>query len=387
MKKIYFILSLAVMALLSSCSEDYNENNFPGYKDAATPTNVATYNYALIDADYKTISNSALAIAKTKADSTIASAIATNKFFLDAAPGTTYIPLLLAKKYTYADAKSSAMITYNKSVEYDTTKMATADKYSLLTADYDYMGTATNQPGKYDNFSSSINPYTYIPVWLKLSKYPFAKAGDVKLIRYKYYVSSKVTNAISDVFVFDGTNWTKYQPTNPVTEKFSFKDGKWQFVNSEVFVEKFTKDFGTFTPVIVTGTYTWTWANYNGGCAVANAYQKGATEIWLVSPVIDLNERVKPTLSFDYALNYGTGLTVSNLFGVYVSTNYTTDVTKATWEKLALTYPTTFSWTFINSGKLALTKYANKKITVAFKYVSEGSAIGLEVSNVNLLDE
>lgn len=378
------------MALLSSCSEDYNENNFPGYKDAATPTNVATYSYALTDADYKTISNSALAIAKTKADSTIASAIATNKFFLDAAPGTTYIPLLLATKYTYADAKSTAMITYNKSVEYDTTKTASADKYSLLAADYDAMGSATStQPGKYDNFSSTIDPSFFIPIWLKTTKYPYAKAGEVKLIRYKYYTGSSSTGTIAKfmVFIYDGTNWAAYKATNPITQKFSFKDGKWQFVNSEVFVEKFTKDFGTFTPVIVTGTYTWTWANYNGGCAVANAYQKGATEIWLVSPIIDLNERVKPTLSFDYALNYGAGLTLSNLFGVYVSTNYTTDVTKATWEKLALTYPTTFSWTFINSGKLALTKYANKKITVAFKYVSEGSAIGLEVSNVNLLDE
>lgn len=57
MKKIYFILSLAVMALLSSCSEDYNENNFPGYKDVATPTNVAMYDYTLTDGDYATIAN------------------------------------------------------------------------------------------------------------------------------------------------------------------------------------------------------------------------------------------------------------------------------------------------------------------------------------------
>lgn len=387
MKKIYFILSLAVIALLSSCSEDYNEHNFPGYKDAANPTNVATYNYTLTDADYKTISNSALAIAKTKADSTIAKAIATNKFFLDTVPGSTYIPLLLATKYIYADTKSAAMITYNKSVDYDTTKIVTADKYTLTTADYDAMGSATTtQPGKYDNFSSTIDPSFFIPIWLKITKYPYAKAGDVKLIRYRFYTGKATINNFM-VFTFDGSNWSKFKSTNPITEKFSFKDGKWQFVNSEVFIEKFLKDAGTFTVVAVTGTHNWYWGNFNGGCMVANANKLGASETWLVSPIVDLKERVKPTLSFDYALNFGTGLTVSDLFGVYVSTNYTTDVTKATWEKLNFTYPTSFSWTFFNSGKLDLTKYANKKITFAFKYVSTGTAIAAEISNVNLLDE
>jgi len=66
MKKIYFILSLAVIALLSSCSEDFNEHNFPGYKDASNPTNVAAYNYTLTDADYTTIAN---AIKKPVTDS------------------------------------------------------------------------------------------------------------------------------------------------------------------------------------------------------------------------------------------------------------------------------------------------------------------------------
>jgi len=107
----------------------------------------------------------------------------------------------------------------------------------------------------------------------------------------------------------------------------------------------------------------------------------------MVSPVIDLKERINPTLSFDYAINYGGSLVIPDLFGVYVSTDYTTDVTKATWTKLDLKYPTTFSWTFINSGKLSLVNYVNKKITIGYKYASAGTAIAVEVSNVNLLDE
>jgi len=385
MKKIYFIVSMVVLTLFTAC-EDYNATNFPEYDKAANPTNLVTYNYSLVDADYSNISKAALKIAKDKKVSTIATAIGPNKFFLDTVPASVYVPMLLATKYIYADAKSVAMITYNKSTPYDTTKLALTNKYTLQTMDYDSIGKTTGLFATNKNFSSSIDPLHYIPIWLKLKKYPYAKTGDVKLIRYMYYSAPSATQKFA-VFVYDGTKWASYKSTNLVTEKFSFKDNKWQYINSEVFVEKFTKDFGSFTPVIVTGTYTWTWASFNGGCFVGNAYQKGETEIWMVSPIIDLKERLNPTLSFDYAINYGTGLVIPDLFGVYISTDYTNDVTKATWTKLALTYPTTFSWTFINSGKLSLSSYANKKITIGYKYVSAGTAIGLEVSNVNLLDE
>src|ERR1035437_7528279 len=64
MKKIYYIVSLALLALFTSC--DYNAKNFPGFDQAAMPSNVAKYVYTLTDADYTTI---ATAIKKPVNDS------------------------------------------------------------------------------------------------------------------------------------------------------------------------------------------------------------------------------------------------------------------------------------------------------------------------------
>ena len=54
MKKIYFIVSLALTALLSGC-QDYNATNFPGFRDEAIPTNVLSISYELTSTDYTTI--------------------------------------------------------------------------------------------------------------------------------------------------------------------------------------------------------------------------------------------------------------------------------------------------------------------------------------------
>jgi hypothetical protein len=378
MKKIYYLVSLAVLVLFTAC--DYNEKNFPGYDQATTPTNVATYTYTLVSTDYTTISKAALAVAKTKADSTIATAISTNKYFTTSTTASTSIPLLLSTKYPYVDENSSATITCNLSA--DTTTIATANKYTLVNpTDYASMGTATGQPGKGNFFSSTIDPNFYVPIYLKKT-YAYAIKGDIKLIRYSY---GNTTTQIATVYVYDGTSWSNYSATNQLSKSFVYRGGKW--LDLLIFKEGFTKDIGTFTQQQVVGTYLWYWGSYNSGCMQANAYNKGACESWLVSPVIDLTNRANPKLAFDHAVNYGANLAVTTLTSAYISTNYTTDVTKATWTKLSFTYPTTYSFTFLNSGKIDLTDYANKKITIAFKYVSEGTALAWEISNINLTDE
>jgi len=415
MKKIYYLVSLAILTLFTSC--DYNATNFPGYDQAAIPTNVVTYSYALASADYSTIGatftkvyTDSVSALKTKlktvttktdsatinasiarinlklsTDSTLvaAAAISSNKIFININQAGKLIPIFLATKYPYIDANSSAAITYN--LGYDTTKVAVANKYTFVMADYDAMGTTANLPGQYDNFSSAIDPNYFIPIYLK-KNYPFAVKGDVKLIRYKYFISTAAgTPQVASTFLFDGTNWINYNTTSQSVKTFVFKSGKW--LDLLVFKEGFTKDIGTFAQQQVVGTYLWYWGSYNYGCMAANAYQKGACESWLISPSIDFKDRSNPKLAFDHAVNYGTGLPVTDLTGAYISTDYTNDVTKATWTKLTFTYPTTFSFTFLNSGKIDLTAYANKKVTIAFKYVSTGTALAWEISNINITDE
>lgn len=412
MKKIYNIFGLALLILLAAC--DYNGSNFPGYDDARHPVVVSSYTYTLSSSDYNNIAATVTKVytdsvtalknqlklatnaadsatikanidrinLKLSTDSTLVAgaAIGVNKLFISAPQASKYIASFLSSKYPYVDAGSSAAVSYNQS--YDTTKISAGNKYTLVyPTDYSAMGTAVGTPGRGNFFSATVDANYFLPIYLKKT-YPFAIKGDIKMIRYNY---GNVTTQIASVYIFDGANWVNYNSSAQAVKTFVYKSGKW--LDLLVFKESFTKDFGAFTPIIVTGTYNWTWGSFNGGCAVANAYQKGPTEIWLVSKPIDLKDRSNPTLTFDNAINYGSGLVIPDLAGVYVSADYTNDVAKATWEKLNMVYPTTFSWTFFNSGKMSLKSYADKKVVIAFKYVSAGTAIGWEISNVNILDE
>lgn len=268
MKKIYFILSLAVVALLSACSEDFNEHNFPGYKDAADAKNVASYAFTFANADYASIGDSFTKIyqdsvsalkaqlkvakknnldttvifanitrinGKLKTDSTLvaATAIKANNQFIDSKQAIKFAAKTLNSKYIYADLGSETITTYNLYIPCDTTTISNGNKYVLATADYDAMGTSKDTPGQYDNFSSSIDPTFYLPIWMK-TKYPYAVKGDAKIIRYKFYIAKTstapaVTNTISDVFVYDGTSWAKYNSSIATTGKFIFNGKEWLF--------------------------------------------------------------------------------------------------------------------------------------------------------------
>ena len=389
MKKIYFIVSLAVFALFTSC-QDYNATNFPGFDQAAKPKNTATYNYTLIDADYINISKTALKIATNPIDSANAKVIATNKYFQNVTPAGTFLPLLLNTKYIYADEKSVAMVTYNYSVPFDTITIVNANKYALVSpTDYALMGVATGQPGKNNNFSSSVDPNFYIPIWLKISKYPYAKAGDVKLIRYKFYVSSTVTNTISDVYAFDGTNWSKYKTTNSLTKTFVYKGGQWLDI---LIYKGLTSGFGDFTPVSVTGNQVWIWdpvyvnAKMSGYDAIAKA--NADNEDWLISPLLDLTTRSAATLTFYHTGKYFG--TLSNEATLWVSENYTTGLpSTATWTQVVIpTYMPNSDYVFISSGSISLKNYVGKKISIGFKYLSSPAAGGTwEIQNFTLTEE
>lgn len=256
MKKIYFILSLAATALLSSCSEDFNEHNFSGYKDASNPTNVVTYNYTLTDADYSTIGNSikqpvtdsisayksqlktathadsiTLNAAidrldkKQKTDSVYIKAtyIGDNKILNSKLKGKDYLPILLNKKYTYVDKESIIKITYDNVDNGDTLSIPATSRFTLAAADYIQMGTGTNQPGQYKNMSSSIaSIMTYLNTYLK-TKCPYAVSGDVKSVGYIYYDSNKTTKKQYRILTFDGQNW------GGTTEQYVFNGSEWVF--------------------------------------------------------------------------------------------------------------------------------------------------------------
>lgn len=152
-----------------------------------------------------------------------------------------------------------------------------------------------------------------------------------------------------------------------------------------IFSETFANGQGNFViqNVEMPSALTYVWshaANYS--CMKASAFVNShnyASESWLVSPSISLSGVSSAMLSFEQAVNYAapTGLSVM------VSTNYSGDVTAATWTTLNLSaWPEGNNWTFITSTS-DMSNYVGQTVNIAFKYTSTANACPTwEVKNV-----
>lgn len=94
------------------------------------------------------------------------------------------------------------------------------DVYYLSAADYDTMGTGSGQPGQYNNFSSSIPPNNYLPVFLA-SKYPYAQEEDQITLMYKYYNGATVV--FGNIYTYTNGVWEGYK----ASLQFGYDDGVW----------------------------------------------------------------------------------------------------------------------------------------------------------------
>ncbi|HEY6916001.1 MAG TPA: hypothetical protein VI413_15085, partial [Paludibacter sp.] len=283
--------------------------------------------------------------------------------------------------------------------QYDTTKISSANKYTISSADFDSIsssiGLAKNAYLKY--FSSTYSPDFYIPLFLKRVKYPYAKAGDIKLIRYLYSSSSA---SKTDVYTFDGTNWIKYNTTVLSKAKFIFKNKKWEFIDSDIFMGLYD-GIGEFKAINVVGDQVWGWDSYK--YMKMTGYVSGAyftNEDWLVSPPMNLTQRLTPWLTFMHVGRYfgDTGTSTDKMraaITVWISTTSDgTTINPADWKQLTIPeagYPSGANWTFITSTPISLASYAKKdNVRIAFKYMSSGSdgAAGTwEVKNVYVFEK
>ena len=153
---------------------------------------------------------------------------------------------------------------------------------------------------------------------------------------------------------------------------------------TEIFSESFESGQGAFTiqDVVMPEGLSYVWAHAPSyKCMKASAYvsQAFATESWLVSPSIDLTGVNAATLKFDQAVNYASP---QGALSVMVSTNYSGDVTSATWTELNLSeWPAGNNWTFVSSAS-NLAQFVGQSVTIAFKYTSTASSAATwEVKN------
>ena len=148
-----------------------------------------------------------------------------------------------------------------------------------------------------------------------------------------------------------------------------------------------------FKDVNLTGGLTRVWkvASYNNnGYLNASAFLNNAShasESWAVSPAISLVDSKKAVLAFSHAINkLSDTSTMKDMMTVWASTDYTGDVSAATWKQLVVpNYPAGTSWSFVESGDIDLTEYCGKKVYIGFKYTStDNNSGGWEVDNFTI---
>lgn len=190
------LLYVAAALVLFGC-EDYNEQNFDGYKDLAVPTDVKSINYTLKKADYadlfKLAANKDVATSTIKQnedgslDSTMYDAFEANKsnnYFTDLVPAELYLPAFLADKWSTATDGSSAIITVNELAEVPELHQQIAQAYSYELSEYDYEMVWEEGEG-HEFFCPSRQASKYMNRILK-DNFDDAEVGEVVLVNYEY---------------------------------------------------------------------------------------------------------------------------------------------------------------------------------------------------------
>jgi hypothetical protein len=130
--------------------------------------------------------------------------------YADAATGDI---VMITYKY-YSGSTSDVSAYYQKTstswVKYEVEVFSTDLSYTLVTADYDSMGTASGEPGKYNNFDANMDIDHYLTVFLK-EKYPYAAEDVTCQVYYTYYASS-VSTTKSLIYKYNGSAWVAFDP-------------------------------------------------------------------------------------------------------------------------------------------------------------------------------
>ncbi|PHR10552.1 MAG: hypothetical protein COA40_13920 [Aequorivita sp.] len=157
---------------------------------------------------------------------------------------------------------------------------------------------------------------------------------------------------------------------------------------------------GTGMNVNISG---WTNVNVNGGTrlyevrefdsnkyAQTSAYNSNENpyEVWLVTPGLILPSGSTPTLTFETndGFNNGAALTVK------ISTDFTGDVTTATWTNLNATISSGntsgYGDEFTPSGDVDLSAYAGQVVYIAYQYegASNGTTTTYQIDNISVVE-
>ena len=151
-----------------------------------------------------------------------------------------------------------------------------------------------------------------------------------------------------------------------------------------IFSESFANGIGSFTTADITGEQAWN-ADTQYKCMKMSAYANGTSvknEDWLISPAIDLSKA--RTLTFEQAFGpYNKSMdNASQLYTVWVSNNYSGDVTTATWTQVTINYPAESGWAFSDAQATLPAIGAQAHLAFKYKNADGDETLTWEIKNV-----
>jgi hypothetical protein len=195
----------------------------------------------------------------------------------------------------------------------------------------------------------------------------------------------------------NGANWTAYTAPIQVSESGTLQAyaTKADYIDSDVVSAEFTilegvtmifnqdweGDWNGWTEQSVSGTPQWEIGVHSGNhYAVANAYNEGACEDWLISPAFNINAYADVRLTFRTAMNF-TGPDLE----VYFSSDYNgSNPSDATWLPLTASL-SEGGWNWVVTDAINLDNFSGNNCYIGFKYTStESEAAGWEVDDIIL---
>ena len=335
MKNLLYILTFFGVFFMGCdpLDETYDELN----QTVTDPASIQVFDYTISDDDYSSLEDEGVGIYGN---------------FESEDEAKQYVPLILNDLFGHLGNGSSITVNYNlyRGNAEGLSEYTSAPAYYLEAVDY---ATASEMAGDAGFFNETYQAEDYLPAIL----------------------SEKIQDPIDGQLVI----------ANYAYADKEYEDISGETVHGETFDEELSEEYMGYS-LDTDGTENWRWAEYSGdGYAYISAYNRGANEDWLVTPEFDLTDISGASLKIYQAINYLSDFTLGEDLDIKISTDYTGDVTAATWESLELSeWPDGSSWDFVTS-EVDLSDYEGETFHIAFYYTStEASAAAWEVSSVTI---
>lgn len=177
------------------------------------------------------------------------------------------------------------------------------------------------------------------------------------------------TDSIKNTFTSKTVKLNYYEKGNSYSYG-SYADAKHTYMNEPM--DKESKRFTMQNVLLPEGSnYVWKHDAERKYYKASSTINKVCypSESWLVSDEIDLAKANNPVISFNAAMNFLKEGNFTDHLVLKVSTNYTDNVTTATWTDLAFDNTGLgTSWTFKLISNIDLSAFKGQKIHIAFQY-------------------